>query len=162
MTEKTKAQLHEVFESKWEENHGKTWREVITRIKATPGFEGWQRLWQLLDEARNDPLVKASPGASEFIELIFDLASDCYTTADAALKPLFDIHNSTKAEELAALRHAAMREAREWVTAEWKAHRTGYDGNKSEFSRHYSSRLRNERELIVTDRNIRERWLKGL
>lgn len=135
---------------------------LVDRMKATPGFEGWARLWHLLDAARNDPMVKASPGASEFAELVFDLASDCYTTSDAALKPLFDIQDSMRGEDLAARRHALNREAKAWVLGEWQAHAEGYARNKSEFARHYARRLLNERGVEVTDRSIREKWLKGL
>lgn len=57
-------------------------------------------------------------------------------------------------------RHGPTREARDWVRAEWNAHRAGFDGNKSEFARVYSKRLLNERSIKVKEKQIREVWLQ--
>ncbi len=56
--------------------------------------------------------------------------------------------------------HSARRAAMEFVVAEWKKHRDEYAGNKSEFSRHYVKRVFNELGITVTEKQMREVWLK--
>ena len=48
---------------------------------------------------------------------------------------------------------------REFTQSQWQLHRDEYAGNKSEFARIYSRRLKQEFGLNVTDRTIREVWL---
>ena len=69
------------------------------------------------------------------------------------------IHRDTNSAR-ALLKHAPHRAARVWVEEEWTAHREAYDGNKSAFARDYSARLRNERGVKVTDKQIRDVWLQ--
>jgi hypothetical protein len=54
--------------------------ESIDRIMAAPGANGWARLCELLHFAQRDPLIKKSPGASAFLELMHDLASKSFHT----------------------------------------------------------------------------------
>lgn len=56
--------------------------------------------------------------------------------------------------------HAGRRTARNFVISEWKAHRNAYKGNKSEFTRHYVKRVFNEFGLNITEKQMREVWLK--
>lgn len=67
---------------------------------------------------------------------------------------------SELARSAADARHREGRQAREWVRAEWDAHQGAYEGNKSAFARDYSARLRNERSIKVTEKQLREIWLK--
>lgn len=57
-------------------------------------------------------------------------------------------------------KHAPHRAAREFVTREWVQHRAAYDGNKSAFSRDYVKRVLNEMKTKVTEKQMREVWLK--
>ena len=52
--------------------------------------KGWVRLAELLETAAIDPMVAASPGASDFLEAILELAKDSLSSQDAlsALLPL--------------------------------------------------------------------------
>lgn len=62
--------------------------------------------------------------------------------------------------ELARRRHKKSNEARAWVRAEWAEHRAQYQHNKSEFARHYTRRLKLERDVDITEKQMREVWLK--
>jgi hypothetical protein len=59
-------------------------------------------------------------------------------------------------------RHAPRRVAREAVRNEWQRDRQAYGGNKTDFARAMARRLLIEQGLEVTDRTIREDWLRGL
>ncbi len=72
---------------------------------------------------------------------------------------LLEILHRHDAVAKALLRHAPNRKAREFVVAEWLQHRDVYGGNKSEFARHYVKRLWNERQLKITEKQMREVWL---
>jgi len=74
---------------------------------------------------------------------------------------------SERGKNAANKRHAASREARKWVVQEWVQHGVKeYGGNKSEFSRVYMGLVKqkfsdaNGDPLSVTDKTIREQWLK--
>ena len=56
-------------------------------------------------------------------------------------------------------RAAKTIDAKEFVLNEWRAHSEAYAGNKSEFARHYVRRLKNELEVEVKEKTIRETWL---
>ena len=74
-----------------------------------------------------------------------------------------DRANSKRQRDIANQRHAPGKAAKDWVLAEWRLHgQSVYDGNRSEFARIYSKRLRNERDFVVTDRVIATQWLKGI
>lgn len=64
--------------------------------------------------------------------------------------------NSAKA----LLKHAPHRKAREFVRAEWGLHRSNYDDNKSAFARDYVRRVWNEMSVSVTEKQLREVWLR--
>ena len=64
--------------------------------------------------------------------------------------------NSAKA----LIGHAPNRRARAFVVAEWSLHREAYENNKSAFSRDYVKRLLNEMGVRVTEKQMREVWLK--
>lgn len=52
------------------------------------------------------------------------------------------------------------KDARAWVVSEWLTHHAAYGGNKSEFARSYSARLKRERGVQVSDKQIRDVWLR--
>lgn len=60
----------------------------------------------------------------------------------------------------AIARHASTNRVREWVTMEWRAHRSEYGNNKSEFSRHYVRRVQHEFGVTITEKQMREVWLR--
>ncbi|WP_454903342.1 hypothetical protein [Variovorax gossypii] len=76
------------------------------------------------------------------------------------------IRDSTKrrdsAKKAVAARHASTRPAKQFVTAEWQEHRSEYANNKSAFARDYVRRIKNEFDLKVTEKQLREVWLKDL
>ena len=57
--------------------------------------------------------------------------------------------------------HSKRYPAIDFVKAEWAKHRLAYQGNKSDFSRAYSRRVWSEYGVKVTDKQIREVWLKN-
>lgn len=56
--------------------------------------------------------------------------------------------------------HGESNNARAWVQSEWLKHRDVYSGNKSAFARDYVGRLRHERSVVVTEKQMREVWLR--
>ncbi|OYY36030.1 MAG: hypothetical protein B7X65_09715 [Polaromonas sp. 39-63-25] len=64
--------------------------------------------------------------------------------------------NSAKA----LLKHAPHRKAKEFVQAEWSLHRENYGDNKSAFARDYVRRVWNEMNVTVTEKQLREVWLR--
>jgi hypothetical protein len=56
--------------------------------------------------------------------------------------------------------HQSHNRAKSFVVAEWKIHRTAYNNNKSAFTRDYVKRIRNEYSVTVTEKQMREVWLK--
>lgn len=75
---------------------------------------------------------------------------------EAAKKAAF----KERATELASRRHQPTNKARAWVVAEWSTHKSAYIGNKSAFARDYVGRLRHELGVSVTEKQLREVWLK--
>lgn len=63
---------------------------IADRIMANPNADGWIRLCEILKKARTDKRIASSAGASEFLELMCELAADALTTSNAkqAIKPL--------------------------------------------------------------------------
>ena len=56
--------------------------------------------------------------------------------------------------------HAPARLAKAFVYREWTMYRVAYDNNKSAFSRDYVKRVLNELGVKVTEKQMREVWLK--
>lgn len=71
----------------------KHFREIANKILANPNADGWIRLLEILRKAEKDKRIKSSPGASEFLELTIELASDALTASTAwqAIEPLNDV-----------------------------------------------------------------------
>lgn len=73
-----------------------------------------------------------------------------------------------RAVNAASKRHESSNLARAWVREQWALYgESSYSGNKSEFARIYSARVKNEftdskgEPLAVMDKTIREVWLKN-
>ena len=70
-----------------------------------------------------------------------------------------------EASDLASARtikgHSKRYPVMDFLKAEWAKHRLAYQGNKSEFARVYSRLVLNEHGVKVTDKQIREVWLKN-
>jgi len=64
--------------------------------------------------------------------------------------------NSAKA----LLKNAPYKRAREFVRAEWELNRSSYANNKSAFARDYVRRVWNELNVSVTEKQMREVWLR--
>lgn len=57
-------------------------------------------------------------------------------------------------------KHEKSNAARGFVQAEWQLHSHAYVGNKSAFARDYVRRVKNEFAVTVTEKQMREVWLK--
>lgn len=57
-------------------------------------------------------------------------------------------------------RYEKYRKARAFVIAEWQKYKADYENNKSEFSRIYVKRVLNEYDAKISDKQMREVWLK--
>lgn len=60
------------------------------RIRANPNADGWVRLCEILGAAKQDERIILSAGASEFLEVVYELAADSLTldNANAAIEPV--------------------------------------------------------------------------
>lgn len=58
-------------------------------------------------------------------------------------------------------RHAETNAVRGWLNAQWALERAAYNGNKSAFARAYVPKLKVDHGVEVTEKTIREIWLKG-
>lgn len=67
---------------------------------------------------------------------------------------------SERASNAANKRHAPNNKARNWICKEWATHRDAYEGNKSAFTRDYVKRVFYEFNVSVTEKQMREVWLK--
>jgi len=67
---------------------------------------------------------------------------------------------SERASKAAQKRHGKNDSARDFVSAEWKRTCAEYDGNKTAFTRDYVRRVLNEYDVQVTEKTMREVWLK--
>lgn len=56
-------------------------------------------------------------------------------------------------------KHAAASKAKAFIMTEWMAHRLAYGNNKSAFARDYVRRVKNELNVRVTEKQMREVWL---
>lgn len=139
-----------------------TRRRQVAEILGNPNADGWVRLVELLMQAGKDERIISSPGASGFVALIVKYAKDSLTTSSAeqALRPLAKELESESARNKANKRFNETRKAEKWTVGEWQQHKKDYEGNKSAFARDYAKRIWNEKNVQVTERNIRERWLK--
>lgn len=68
---------------------------------------------------------------------------------------------SALAKIRASERHAPGNSAKEWVRSEYGQHRPDYR-SKADFARIYVKRLLNERSVTVTEKTLKEDWLRGL
>lgn len=64
------------------------------------------------------------------------------------------------ARKAAFARHKENRKAKTFVENEWNHHRVAYEGNKSAFTRDYVKRVFNEFNVRITEKQMREVWLK--
>ncbi len=133
------------------------WVEVNSEVKksaveAQIAFEhGFKRLYHVLFEQR--------PGDSLELEAEADIAIKEHMNFEmwSALNSLLEPES---APERAIKGHAKRYPVIDFVKNEWAKYRNDYDGNKSEFARIYSRRVLNEHGLKVTEKQIREVWLK--
>ncbi len=77
-----------------------------------------------------------------------------------SLMAIIEIVERNTASARALIRHAPSNSAKTFVREEWAKHRHEYDGNKSEFARIYVRRVFNEHGVKVTEKQMREVWLK--
>lgn len=59
-------------------------------------------------------------------------------------------------------KHEEMARAKAFVLAEWGLHKAAYEGNRSEFARHYVGRLVYELGIRVKHKTIAVNWLGGI
>ncbi|WP_454903343.1 hypothetical protein [Variovorax gossypii] len=65
-----------------------------------------------------------------------------------------------QATRAVAARHAPGKRARTFVQHEWSTHQNAYNANKSAFARDYVRRVKHEFGVDITEKQLREVWLK--
>lgn len=76
-----------------------------------------------------------------------------------ALAEYFSRKQSENASQRARSRHAVNNDAKKFVRLEWRKYKDEYKNNKSEFSRIYVRRVKNEFGVEITEKQMREVWL---
>lgn len=90
-------------------------------------------------------LAKADPS---------DLVAEAFLSALTAAKTLAARSNASKA-------HEVNNKLKAFVQAEWQLHKDAFESNKSAFSRQYVRRLKKDYDYVVTEKQMREVWLKA-
>lgn len=67
---------------------------------------------------------------------------------------------SKQASKAALKRHSMKDPARNFILAEWRTHKESYGDNRSAFTRDYVRRVFNEFGVTVTEKTMREVWLR--
>jgi hypothetical protein len=103
-----------------------------------------------------DRLVRARTGTTDLDDFFFkhEMLFECFELVRGADQA------SKFGRDLANKRHAKSREARFFVVEEWGQHWQDYKGNKSAFARDYVRRVWREFEIKVTEKQLREVWLR--
>ncbi|MEP7301710.1 MAG: hypothetical protein ABI699_09290 [Caldimonas sp.] len=122
----------------------------------------WERIVAGLFEIANSPEVLRAPGAWLFVQELEEACKDIgdnlqSDSVDQAMEKLERGFRRARAIG----QHAETRAARDWVQAEWSRDRGGFS-TKKEFAEVFAKRVANEKHIEVDEREIRERWLKGL
>ena len=150
---KKELQKEKLFFEEWLEYRARVSDRVA---EATAAWEtGFKALYQVLFCLKEDGSPYSDDDADPVIKQHMTL--ELWTSLTELLLP--DEEDSASARAVKG--HAKRYPAIEFVKAEWAKHRTAYRGNKSEFARAYSRRVLNEHGVKVTDKQIREVWLKN-
>lgn len=76
------------------------------------------------------------------------------------VEPLTPHFKQAEAKRNAAIGHIKNNKARDFVVSEWTKYQQDYKINKSAFTRDYVRRVFNELGVTVTEKQMREVWLK--
>ena len=128
----------------------------------SPEGRAREKLHEALTDLSFDPEILASPLCVNFLDFVLRISPadpDADTVFDL-IEPMTAYFNKLRAKQNAILSHLESNKAKEFVKSEWGMHRDAYHGNKSEFSRIYVRRVFNERAVKVTEKQMREVWLK--
>ena len=140
-----------------EESSFEEWSEYRAEIEADAAKwgVGFDALYTVLFTGKDD--------GSAFPTEEIDRLIKKYMTFEMweALISIFSDEASDSASARTIKGHSKRYPAIDFVKAEWAKHRLAYQGNKSEFARIYSRRVLNEHGVKVTDKQIREVWLKN-
>ena len=143
-------------ELKLEESSFEEWSEYRAKVEADAAKwgVGFDALYTVLFTGKDD--------GSAFPTEEIDRLIKKYMTFEMweALISIFSDEASDSASARTIKGHSKRYPAIDFVKAEWAKHRLAYQGNKSEFARIYSRRVLNEHGVKVTDKQIREVWLK--
>lgn len=140
------------------------WVPLVGFVEPAPqpqdgNTQGWARLRELVNAAVGDYVVQRSPDATMLAALLNDVLHEC--THNSWLDE-FDrkTRNAINAFR-AAKQHEAQRVAQAWAREHFQNKRGEYVG-KTEFAKDYVPLVLEQFGVSVSERNLRERWLKGL
>lgn len=95
------------------------------------------------------------------IQVIEKIKKAIASAQPAMLAAALQAQISDRASKAAQKRHAKNDAARNFVISEWQRNCGAYDGNKTAFTRDYVRRVSNEFNAQVTEKTMREVWLKN-
>lgn len=130
--------------------------DADTRRKA------WVRIEAALAELGATPEVLAAPGAWFFVSMLeeicenigLNLSKDSFPDAMEKLSAGFGRFTAQQ-------QHAERDRAKRWTQQQWRLDRGGFD-TKREFAEVFVKRVLNEFNVTVSEKVLRDDWLKGL
>lgn len=139
-----------------------SYKKVMDDYKESAECKARDKLEEELRRLKVDPVISKSETCGEILEAFLHCIVYGWSFSDSArvLQPIGDEFERLKLVGMAASKHGKSNKAKEWVQAEWRIYKTEYNGNKSAFSRDYVRRCLNEYEVKVTEKQMREVWLK--
>lgn len=148
------------------------WPELKADIDGLSGenraqfVDGFRKLLPSIDqamstlkawEAEADALFQVMGGHKSLPEMENYIRSN--PPSAGAIAFLFDRYKIEVARNNQKKGYAAKAKAKKFVQDEWDKHREAYNNNKSAFARDYSSRVKREMGISITEKTIREDWL---
>jgi hypothetical protein len=134
-----------------------TYREWIS----TPEGKAQEKLFGGLMDLRNDPEIGASSLCCSFLDLIISISPNPGAEKMSELvEPLTPHFKQAEAKRNAVIRHINNNKARDFIVSEWAKYQKDYQNNKSAFARDYVRRISHELDVTVTEKQMREVWLK--
>jgi nicotinic acid phosphoribosyltransferase len=118
-----------------------------------------------LKKMQIDPVINQSVACLEIIEALLQCLRDARYFEDDALNILHPLGKPLEAKEMkrrGGMRYAKNKEPKLFVQSEWLKHKEAYENNKTDFVEKYRKRVWNEYEVKITEKQMREVWLKGL
>ena len=135
--------------------------ELFNLWASTDEGKAQEKLNGALIDLLNHPDIRKSENCIRFIQIMQSYAPTAGGDIDESVESLRAAFAKLQAYKSATKGHAISNAAKEFVRSEWKMYKNEYKNNKSEFARIYVKRVFNEYCVTITEKQMREVWLKN-